>query len=119
MPRFDHRDVQLRYQDGGETEIKNMIKEGYTIYILKEAMRKLTMKSPAEGRRMEMLLRKHGVISDTRGPSKPDHGDRRLYSVQRAGTTNYIRLPVDLLGVDHKQLVEAEFKEDRITIKNV
>lgn len=96
-----------------------MIKEGYTVYILKEAMRRLTEKSAPEGRRMEMLLRKHGIIGDTRGPSKPQHGDRRLYSVQRAGSTNYIRLPVDLLGVDHKQLVEAEFKEDRITIKNV
>lgn len=119
MTRFDHRDVLLRYQDGGETEVKNMIKEGYTVYILKEAMKRLTLKSAAEGRRMEMILRKHGVIMDTRGPSKPGHGDRRLYSVQKAGKTNYIRLPVDLLGVDDKQLVEAEFKEDRITIKNV
>tara|TARA_R110000824_G_scaffold142175_1_gene309135 strand:+ start:135 stop:494 length:360 start_codon:yes stop_codon:yes gene_type:complete len=119
MARIEHRDVQLRYRDGGEEEVKNMIEEGASAYVFKQALKKVREHSEVEGYRLEKILKRHGVLSDNRGPARPRTGDRRVYSVQNVKGTCFVRIPVSILEVSAQELVEVEFRNDIITIKNV
>ena len=117
--KTDHRDVQCRYSDGGEQEIKNMIAEGVSNYVFKTALKNIKQRDPVSGETFEFYLKKNGVLSDNRGPSKPTAGERRVYSVQEHKGTFFVRIPVAVLGVTPQELLEAEFRSDRIIIRNV
>jgi hypothetical protein len=116
MSKVDYKDVQLRYHEGGEQEIKNLIEDGISLYVLKSAMRHIAEKDAGQGTRFEALLVKYGVLTDNRGPTKPREGEKRVYSVQQTRGNFFIRLPVEVLGVFPQDLVEAQFTGGKITV---
>jgi hypothetical protein len=119
MARIEHRDVQIRYREGGDQEVKNMIDEGASVYVFKQALKKIKEHSEVDGHRFERVLRRHGILADNRGPARPKPGDLRVYSVQNVRGTCFVRIPVSVLSVSAQELVEVEFRNDMITIKNV
>jgi len=121
MTSEEHKSVQIEFLLGGVEAVEKMIiAQKVGAYSCRKALANLKRSNKADPdllRNFESMLRDFDFIGSS---GKPGSGEARRYKVQDSGKgTFYVRLPVNALGVEPGDEVEAEFFIGETRVKPV
>ena len=110
------KDVQIAYLMDGVNAVDVLVKDGRAS---RTTVRRALVDLKAGGRdvnELESWVVNH-IGAPGRGRSAPVVGEKRAYKAQQVKTGGpFLRLPLDVLGVEKGTVVDVTFDEDKIVV---
>ncbi len=110
------KDVQISYLMEGLPAIEKMYANGLASKTtLRKALKKLQESGQDVKALEEWVIEQFGA--SVRGRSSPMAGETRTYRAQQVtGSGPFLRLPLDVLGIQKGELVRVKFGETEVTV---
>ena len=110
------KDVQIQFLMDGLDGVQDLYEDGKASKAtVRRALRELKASGRDTGRLERWVVERFG--STGRGRAAPIIGETRSYKAQQINTGGpFLRLPLDVLGIEKGSSVRVTFKEGQITV---
>jgi hypothetical protein len=110
------KDVQITYLMNGVDSVIQMYEKGNASKTtVRRALRQLKNSGQSVEKLEDWVIQQFG--SSGRGRTSPNAGETRMYKAQKVNNSgSFLRLPLDVLGVDKGQKLRVRFESDMITV---